>query len=390
MGSTPGSMPGSRSRAVGRWLRDENDISDLLNYLHVLDRAPLAALLNTPRGELELVRERTFSLSREDIDADLLSNLDERAKKQQRSYGGRFDLYAQVDDRPWAVIEVKLGAEAHGWQFQLYDAWCDVDSDTLPSVPLERRFIFAIDDGPLGSRAGWTRIALKDVLSGWLDSPSPAAAALAADSTEYLARLLQDSHGRADIVGSSKLADRFRIRLLYQDLERHLVGTPLTPGSTKSGIGQANLSVSDEGRNLHLEVERSDRAKRDAVFKLNFFVDAPTVEEALTRAKHLEDEIKPSSVRIALGDAGDAIDWKMTGSGFRNLQSSDRKRFYGYTPEDSRWSMLGTRLLFRTDVTLPQMSTTIIAASKYLLSVGAKGEPADAGFVDEQSKCAPE
>ena len=160
----------------------------------------------------------------------------------------------------------------------------------------------------------------------------------------------------------------------------------LAPGSTKSGIGQANLSVFDEGRNLHLEVERSDRAKPDAAFKLNFFVDAPTMEKALTRAKHLEEEIKASSVQVALGDAGHGIDWKRTGSGFRDLQCSDRKRFYGYTPEDSRWSMLGTRLLFRSDVTLPQMSTTIIAASKYLLSIGAKRQPDDAGFADQQPK----
>ncbi|WP_133161136.1 hypothetical protein [Microterricola pindariensis] len=362
----------------------------MLNYLHVLDSEPLSRLLKAPQSQFRLIREREFSLSRNLIREGLISALDEstsrRGGKHPLSHKGRFDLYAEVGERPWAVIEVKLGAEAHGMQFELYNAWCDTDDEALPPVPMERRFVFAIDNGERGSSTGWTRIAIKDVLAGWLGSTSPAAAALAADASDYLSRLIQNARGRADSTGSSALTDRFRIRFLYQDLDKHLTDPALTYGSTKSGIGQANLSIWNAERNLHLEVQRSRRGDASAAFKLNLFADGDSTEEALAKANRLERELSSTAVKLAIGDASDAIDWEKSGCGLRDANDLGRNRFYGYTPKHSPQSMLGTTFLFRTDVTFEEMSAVIRMAAKYLLTITAVDEPQDTGHLAGRTK----
>ncbi len=117
-----------------RLLRTEDDWSNLLCFLAELDPEPLRSALLLAPGRVTVWREASVNAGR-------------------GASAGRADFIVLLDDIESRVMEVKLGAGAHGDQFAAYDAWAEVKG-----IPISARYLVGPNADPIPNEPShWSR-----------------------------------------------------------------------------------------------------------------------------------------------------------------------------------------------------------------------------------------
>ncbi|MBV9025588.1 MAG: hypothetical protein JO362_17755 [Streptomycetaceae bacterium] len=174
-----------------RLLRTEDDWSDLLCFLAELDPEPLRSALHLTPGAITVQREV-------------------RVRARRGAPAGRVDFIVLLDGVACSLMEMKLGAGAHGEQFAAYDAWAETKG-----IPAADRYLVGpntdpIPDGP----STWSRrLTFAGLLSGWNSSSDDLARLLAVRALQQLAALETEATGPAH-QASIMLSDALRLRRL--------------------------------------------------------------------------------------------------------------------------------------------------------------------------------
>lgn len=140
----------SGSLNLGRLLKHEENLSNLIAFMVDVDPSPFAMFLGLPSG------------------------VGLKVSREQKLPGklGRLDLLAKQDGMPIAVLELKTMAGIHGDQLKNYETWADnqagqgVDPPALYLVELNQ---FSYHDADR-----WIRSTISQLLDAWVsDSDSP-------------------------------------------------------------------------------------------------------------------------------------------------------------------------------------------------------------------------
>lgn len=142
-------FPFGANQALARLLSRENAVSDFIALLAGLDSAPLLTALDLRPREVRIKRE------------DLLGGK-----------SGRADLVVRDENgTPLALLEIKLGADEHGDQFDRYDSWAKVQAKS------PKCYLIALDGEALNAPEGWyVEFALPQLFRCWTRSRDPQAA----------------------------------------------------------------------------------------------------------------------------------------------------------------------------------------------------------------------
>lgn len=324
-------------------MRDENDWSDLLVLLAEHDAEPFRKALGLPDGAIEFRREC-------------------------RTGPGRSDIVVFVDAAPSAIVEVKLGADAHGDQFAIYDAWADANG-----VPAGCRYVVGPTGDPIpGIPQTWSQhLTIESLLELWRDSGDGLARALAWEAGDLLVDLIRQSHGPAD-EATAVLADVLRLRRIHHQVWSLASEEVWFEGGNRSDIGAANIcawrNVGHE--RVSIEVQRlAPRAGTGTPFAFTIMVseiaddDSAIVSPEL--AQRQEQWLAP---RAVLHHAGDAVRRAVAdpdGDGLKSGRTGGKghRRFYGY-----KTTGLGTRMELRPDVTGEELALLYAHVVDYLLT----------------------
>ncbi|OPC76704.1 hypothetical protein B4N89_45290 [Embleya scabrispora] len=204
--------------ALTRLLRTENDWSDWLCLLAELDPEPLRSALRLPQGAITLEREVVVA-----------------AGKGARA--GRVDLIVYLDGIEVSMMEVKLGAGAHGDQFAVYDAWADAKE-----LPVSARHLVGPSLDPIPNEpTHWSRrLTIPALVAAWTQSPDEVARRLSALALQQFTQLEAEAAGPANAV-STALSDALRLRRLASRSQATAPpGTVFEP-TQRSGVGGANI-----------------------------------------------------------------------------------------------------------------------------------------------------
>ncbi|MGW1605908.1 hypothetical protein [Streptomyces eurythermus] len=174
-----------------RLLRTEDDWSDLLCFLAEIDPEPLRSALRLSQGTITVRREV-------------------RVKTRRGVPTGRVDCVVLLDGVERALMEMKLGAGAHGEQFAVYDAWAEAKD-----IPAADRYLVGPNADPIpdGPSAWSRRLTFGGLLEGWNSSSDDLARLLAVRAHQQLEVLEAEATGPAD-QASIVLSDALRLRRL--------------------------------------------------------------------------------------------------------------------------------------------------------------------------------
>lgn len=322
-----------------RILRTENDWSDLISLLTERDPEGLRSALKLDAGSIEVVRERHIK-------------------------SGRLDILVLLDGSPVAIIEVKLGAEAHGDQFSVYDAWAEKHG-----VPVGQRYIVGPNEDPIPDVPDtWSQaFTIASLLEAWAHSDDDLARPLATEARRYFLDLEEQATGPAD-AAKSTLADVIRLRRAQHHVLREASPEVTFAVGGRSQIGAPNISAWRDNQNERVTAELQRFAPRAGVatplaFKVMVRVLGDDDQSASVELAHRqEDWLAPRSIMHSAGELralvadpnGDGI--KAEGRGGKG-----HERYYGY-----KSTGLGTTMHLRPDITLEQLVQLYAHVAEYL------------------------
>lgn len=333
-----------------RLLRTEDDWSDLLCFLAELDSEPLRSALRLGPGAITVQREA-------------------RVKAHSGSLAGRADFVIRLDGTTRAVMEMKLGAGAHGEQFASYDAWADAEG-----VPTADRYLVGpnrdpIPDGP----STWShRLTIAELLGGWGGSGDDLARLLSGRALQQLVALEAEATGpanRASIV----LSDALRLRRLASLTQAASPAGTVFAVRQRSRSGAANICAWRETRDGYVvaEIQRlAPRRGTESPFEIRIMVETPEATSAANGT--LADRQKTwlarhSFVRYA-GPVVQGLVAAPGADGFKTRKPGRRghPRYYGYEGGGH-----GSSVVLHDHVDLSDMVTAYAATLNYLTTYRA-------------------
>ncbi|MFD0274061.1 hypothetical protein ACFVHB_09115 [Kitasatospora sp. NPDC127111] len=326
-----------------RLLRSEDDWSDLLCFLAELDPEPLRAALRLGSGTITVRREV-------------------RVRADTGAPTGRVDLVILLDGVERALMEMKLGAGAHGEQFAAYDAWAEAKGISAADRYLVGPNADPIPDGP----ATWSRrLTLAGLLGGWDTSSDDLARPLAARALEQLVVLEAEATGPADRA-SIALSDALRLRRLARLTQAAAPSGTEFNVRQRSQMGAPNICAWRETGDGYVvaEIQRlKPRRGTDSPFEIRIMVQTPEATSAANGA--LADRRREWLARTSfVQHAGTGVQALVTDpdhDGFKKKSGKGHPDYYGYEGGGH-----GSSVVLRKAVDLNEMVSVFSAVLNYL------------------------
>lgn len=327
-----------------RLLRTENDWSDLLCFLAELDPEPLRSALRLGQGTVTIRREV-------------------RVKAHRGAPTGRVDFVVLLDGIERALMEMKLGAGAHGEQFAAYDAWAEAKG-----IPAADRYLVGpnadpIPDGP----STWSRrLTFSGLLGSWNSSSDDLARLLAVRAQQHLVVLEAEATGPAD-QASTVLSDALRLRRLA-----HLTQVAAPEGTVfnlqqHSQMGAPNICAWRETEDGYVvaEIQRlQPRRGTDSPFEIRIMVqtlEATSAANGSLADRHQKWLARNSFVQHA-GPSVQAMVMDPEDDGFKKRPGAKgHPQYYGYEGGGH-----GSSVVLQDAVDLADMATAFSALLEYL------------------------
>ncbi|MET7938057.1 hypothetical protein [Streptomyces sp. NPDC005322] len=327
-----------------RMLRTEDDWSDLLCFLAEIDPEPLRSALRLAQGTITLRREV-------------------RMKARRGVPTGRVDCVVLLDGVERALMEMKLGAGAHGEQFAAYDAWAEAKG-----IPAADRYLVGpnadpIPDGP----STWSRrLTLGGLLDGWNSSSDDLARLLAVRAHQQLEVLEAEATGPAD-QASIVLSDVLRLRRLAR------LTQAAAPKGTEfnlrqhSQMGAPNICAWRETEDGYVvaEIQRlQPRRGTDTPFEMRIMVQTPEATSAAngSLADRRQKWLARNNFVQHAGSSVQALVVDPQDDGFKKKpRAKGHPRYYGYEGGGH-----GSSVVLQGAVDLKDMVTVFSALLKYL------------------------
>lgn len=332
-----------------RLLRTEDDWSDLLCFVAELDPEPLRTALLLAPGTITIKREV-------------------RVKARRGAPAGRADLIVLLDGIERAVMEMKLGAGAHGDQFAGYDAWAE-----LKGIPVSARYLVGPNADPIPNEPShWSRrLTLPSLLAGWSHSADDLARLLSIRALQQFNQLEAEATGPAN-QASIALTDQLRLRRLASITQATAPDDTFFEPQQRSRAGAANIcawrKTTDDGyvvAELQRLNPRGPKGGTDTPFEIRIMVGVmgATAEADGELADQHRDWLARCSVVQHAGSAVQAMVVEPENSGFKpeDWKGPGHPRYYGYEGGGQ-----GSRLLLQSTVDLNDMVTVFSAALNYL------------------------
>ncbi|MFE7191346.1 hypothetical protein [Kitasatospora sp. NPDC057541] len=331
-----------------RLLRTEDDWSNLLCFLAELDPEPLRSALLLAPGRVTVWREASVNAGR-------------------GAPAGRADFIVLLDDIESRVMEVKLGAGAHGDQFAAYDAWAEVKG-----IPISARYLVGPNADPIPNEPShWSRqLTLPGLLASWNRSTDDLARLLSVRALQQFTQLEAEATGPAH-QASIALSDALRLRRLAS-----ITQTAVPPGTIfepkqRSQSGAANICAWRETSDGYVVAEiqrlnpRGPRGGTDTPFEIRIMVGIPgaTPEADGELADQHRDWLARRSFVQHAGSTVQTMVAAPEDDGFKPTKSNGRghPRYYGYSGGGQ-----GSSVVLRSTVDLNDMVTVFSAVLEYL------------------------
>ncbi|MFF3871197.1 hypothetical protein [Streptomyces sp. NPDC001978] len=275
-----------------------------------------------------------------------------------------------LDGTTRAVMEVKLGAGAHGEQFAAYDAWAETQG-----VPAADRYLVSPNHDPIpdGPSAWSRRLTIAGLLGGWGRSGDDLARLLSARALQQLEQLEAEATGpanRASIV----LSDALRLRRLASLTQATAPSGTVFAVRQRSRSGAANICAWREARDGYVvaEIQRlAPRRGTDSPFEIRIMVETPEATAAANGA--LADRQQAWLARRSfVWYAGPGVKELVAApdaDGFKTGKPGRRghSRYYGYEGGGH-----GSSVVLHDIVDLSDMVTAYAAALNYLTTYRAQ------------------
>ncbi|MEU5339195.1 hypothetical protein AB0G51_38610 [Streptomyces asoensis] len=327
-----------------RLLRTEDDWSDLLCFLAELDPEPLRSALRLAQGTITIRREV-------------------RVKAYRGAPTGRVDFVILLDGVERALMEMKLGAAAHGEQFAAYDAWAEAKG-----IPPADRYLVGpnadpIPDGP----STWSRrLTFDSLLDGWNSSSDDLARLLAARAHQQLVALEAEATGPAD-QASTALSDALRLRRLARLTQAAAPEGTVFNLRQHSQMGTPNICAWRETEDGYVvtEIQRLlPRRGTDSPFEIRIMVQTPEATSAANGSladRHQKWLARNSFVQHA-GHSVHALVVNPEDDGFKKKPGAKgHPQYYGYEGGGH-----GSSVVLQDAVDLNDMVTAFSALLEYL------------------------
>ncbi|MCO4695122.1 hypothetical protein LRR80_01170 [Streptomyces sp. RO-S4] len=331
-----------------RLLRTEDDWSDLLCLLAELDPEPLRSALLLAPGRITVRREALVKAGR-------------------GAPAGRADLIVLLDDIERTVMEVKLGAGAHGDQFAAYDAWADVKG-----IPVSARYLVGPNADPIPNEPShWSRqLTVVGLLASWNRSPDDLARLLSVQALQQFTQLEAEATGPAS-QASIALSDALRLRRLASITQATAPPGTIFEPKQRSEAGAANICAWRKTADGYVVTEiqrlnpRSPRGGTGTPFEIRIMVGIPgaTPEaDGELADRHRSWLARRSFVRYA-GSTVQAMVVAPEDDGFKTEKSRGKghPRYYGY-----KGGGQGSSTVLRSTVDLNDMVIAFSGALQYL------------------------
>ncbi|MFD7661226.1 hypothetical protein [Streptomyces sp. NPDC059788] len=331
-----------------RLLRTEHDWSDLLCFLAELDPEPLRSALLLGPGRITVWREAAVKAGR-------------------GAPAGRADFIVLLDDIERAVMEMKLGAGAHGNQFAAYEAWADAKG-----IPVSARFLVGPNTDPIPNEpTHWTRrLTVPGLLAGWNRSTDDLAQLLSVRALQQFTQLEDEATGPANHT-SIALSDALRLRRLASMTQATAPPGTIFAPKQRSEAGAANICAWRKTADGYVVAEiqrqnpRSPRGGTGTPFEIRIMVGAqgatPEADGELAD-QHRGWLARRSFVQYA-GSTVQTMVVAPEDDGFKTKKSRGKghPRYYGY-----KGGGQGSSAVLRSTVDLNDMVTVFSAALQYL------------------------
>ncbi|GAA3841639.1 hypothetical protein GCM10022403_087250 [Streptomyces coacervatus] len=333
-----------------RLLRTEDDWSDLLCFLAELDPEPLRSALRLTPGTITIRRES-------------------RVKAHRAAPAGRLDFVILLDDTERAVMEVKLGASAHGEQFAAYDAWADVIG-----IPMAERYVVGLNHDPIpGVPSTWSHsLTIASLLGGWHTSGDDLARLLSDRALQQLEKLEAEVTGPAN-QASTVLSDALRLRRLVAQTQAAAPPGTVFEKQQRSRSGAANVCAWRQTHDGYVLVEIQRLVPKrgtDTPFEIRIMVQTPEATAAANGAladRHRAWLARHSFVR----HAGPAVRRLVVAPDADGFKSGGPRRghptYYGYKDGGH-----GSSVVLDSAADLNDMVTAYSAALSYLTTYKAQ------------------
>ncbi|MFH8384720.1 hypothetical protein ACH4E7_27905 [Kitasatospora sp. NPDC018058] len=331
-----------------RLLRTEDDWSNLLCFLAELDPEPLRSALLLAPGTLNVWREA-------------------RVKAGRGASAGRADFVVLLDDIERSVMEVKLGAGAHGDQFAAYDAWADAKG-----FPLSARYLVGPNADPIPNEpTHWSRrLTVPGLLSGWSRSTDDLARLLSVRALQQFTQLEAEATGPAN-EASIALSDALRLRRLASLTQATAPPGTIFEPKQRSQTGAANICAWRETADGYVVAEiqrlnpRRPNGGTDTPFEIRIMVGVSggTAETDGELADQHRDWLARCSFVQHAGSPVQEMVVAPEGHGFKTEKWNGKghPEYYGYSGGGQ-----GSSVVLQSTVDLKEMVTAFSAALQYL------------------------
>ncbi|MEV7520418.1 hypothetical protein [Streptomyces sp. NPDC091371] len=333
-----------------RLLRTEDDWSDLLCFLAELDPEPLRSALVLAPGTITVWREAWVKAGR-------------------GAPAGRADFVVLLDGTERTVMEVKLGAGAHGEQFAVYDAWAEARG-----IPASDRYLVGPNADPIPNEPShWSRrLTVASLLAGWNHSADDLARLLSVRGLQQFTQLEAEATGPANHA-SIVLSDALRLRRLASITQATSPpGTVFAP-KQRSEAGAPNICAWRETEDGYVvaEIQRlNPRSGTGSPFEIRIMVQTPEATSAANGA--LADRKRDWLARCSfVRHAGPGVQELVAepeGDGFKKKSGAKgHPRYYGYEGGGH-----GSSVVLKETVGLNDMVTAFAAVLQYLTTYPAR------------------
>lgn len=327
-----------------RLLRTEDDWSDSLCFLAELDPEPLRSALRMAQGTITVRREV-------------------RVKTGRGTPTGRVDFVVLLDGVARALMEMKLGAGAHGEQFAAYNAWAEAEG-----IPAADRHLVGPNADPIsdGPRTWSRRLTFGSLLDSWNSSSDDLARQLAARAHQQLVMLEAEATGPAN-QASIALSDALRLRRLAR------LTRDAAPEGTEfnlrqhSKMGAPNICAWRETEDGYVvaEIQRlQPRRGTNSPFEIRIMVQTPQATSAANGSladRHQKWLARNNFVQHA-GPSVRALVKDPEDDGFKKKPGAKgHPQYYGYEGGGH-----GSSVVLQDTVDLNDMVTAFSAVLEYL------------------------